>query len=178
MHGLARLQRLGLRGEDALVHPLRDLHEAHLAMQGDEGDAALVARLHELLGRPLERDAALEQHCGDPSAPGGRERPDEGLERLGLARPAGAGREGELAAVEQLGRAGPRDDVGPSDLAVEPSLARDELGFARLHLGELEHLRDPRQRRRLELLHLLHVSTIQNVRCEREIRMLWPSSRH
>ena len=97
-------------------------------MQHDERDAASHARLDELRGGPIEVGAEFEDDAGGVCI---NQRVHQGVEGSGLAvgrRPAGSGREYELAAVEKRRVLAPGYDVSPPNSPVEACLAGDELG--------------------------------------------------
>ena len=121
-HLVAGAQRRGLLADDAAVHGLGEGDELDLAVQGDEREPVLAGSATR---RPPARSgSARRARARDRTSPASTRPAMKSPQLGGLGRPPGAGREQQLAAVEQ-----PRDtrtvgDVHPAHPRVERRAAR------------------------------------------------------
>jgi hypothetical protein len=129
-------QQIELCVQNRAVDGFRDLDEAHRAMERDDRDAGLRARVDDPTGHGTPARAQLHGQRGHPLLD---QRRDPRRLVRGLVAGAEPGRQHELAALEQIVRIAHLDHVRPAKLARDG--AGDQLRQRPPDDGQLEHIR-------------------------------------
>ena len=141
-HVVAGTERGRLLGDDAAMDGFGDGHELHLAPQDDERESVRTRGLDDDGRRVAVVRPEFEEERRQADL---HETADEGGERGRVVGPGRAGRQEQLAAVQQPGHTRAVRDVHPPHARVEGGAADEDVGHARLDSLERQHLADGRK---------------------------------